>query len=54
MTLMVPLMKDMPFDPVSMLDDFNTSASGGTRDSTGRNRCADLGDSSSTPASACR
>jgi hypothetical protein len=45
-------MKDMPFDPTSMFDNFNTSDPRGTGDSAGRDWRTDLGYgfSASTPA----
>ena len=45
-------MEDVPFDPVPVFNNFNTSGSGGTGDSAGRDRSADLGYGFRTPLSA--
>ena len=45
-------MKDVPFDPVSVLNNFNSSDSGRTGDCAGRDRSADLGYGFRTPISA--
>jgi hypothetical protein len=50
---MIPFMKDMPLDPISVLDNFDTGSSGRPGDNSGGNRCADLGHRFRASTTAC-
>ncbi len=45
--------KDVPFNPVSVFDNFITSAAGGTGDSSGRDRGTNLSNRASAFVPSC-
>jgi hypothetical protein len=50
---MIPPVKDMPFDPISMLDNLNTSDPRRSGDGAGRDWRTDLGNGLGASAPAC-